>query len=67
MNDDNKKSFKAFPEEMPKADKKQYGHGVIENVVKNEIHPSCAEKPIAPVNTDSINSEFAKKRNNSNM
>ena len=64
MNDKNKKDFKAFPEEMPKADRKQYDHGVIESVVKNEIHPSRAENPIVPENSDSINSEFAKKRSN---
>ena len=65
MENKDKKSFKAFPEEMPKADRKQYDHGVIESVVKEEIYPKASENPVIPMNTDSINSEFANKKNNS--
>lgn len=67
MNNENKKQPARFPEEMPAGSKKQYDHGVIENVVKQEIEPASATNPAKPMDTDSINTEFAKSRGNFNM
>ncbi len=50
-----------FPEEMPADSKRNYEHGVIESVVRNEIDIKPATNPAKPHNTDSINTEFAKQ------
>ena len=67
MNEENKKAFRSFPQEMPKPERKQYENGIIENVVKNEIYPKASENPVTPANTDSINTEFAQQKNRTNM
>ena len=64
MNKENKSNPSRFPAEMPMDDKKTYDHGVIENVVKNEIDIKPATNPVKPANTDSLNTEFAKNRQN---
>lgn len=61
MDNDNKKSPSRFPQEMPSDTKKHYEHGVIEDVVRNEIDIKSATNPIKPMNTDSLNTEFAKQ------
>lgn len=66
MNDDSKNSPARFPEEMPADNKKQYEHGVIEDVVRNEIDIKSATNPAKPHSTDALNTEFAKQVQNSN-
>lgn len=61
MNNDNKNSSSRFPQEMPADNKKQYEHGVIEDVVRNEIDIKSATNPVKPNNTDALNTEFAKQ------
>jgi len=60
---DNKKENKParFPQEMPAENKKNYDHGVIENVVRNEIDIKSATNPVKPHSTDNLNTEFAKQ------
>ncbi len=67
MYNDNKSKPSRFPEEMPADSKKSYDHGVIEDVVKNEIEPASATNPIKPADTDSLNTEFAKKLGDFNL
>ncbi len=62
MDKDNKANPSRFPQEMPADNKKDYSHGVIENVVKNEIEAPLAKNPVKPADTDSLNTEFAKKQ-----
>ena len=61
MDNKNEKNPARFPEEMPASTKRQYDHGVIENVVRNEIDIKSATNPAKPHSTDSINTEFAKQ------
>lgn len=63
---DNKNENKPgrFPEEMPAGSKKNYDHGVIENVVRNEIDIKPATNPVKPHSTDNLNTEFAKQAQN---
>lgn len=61
-NNVNKDGSTRFPQEIPAADKKNFDHGVIENVVKSEIEPTPSQNPATPYNTDAINTEFAKAR-----
>ncbi len=56
-----------FPQEMPADNKKDYGHGVIEDVVKHEVEPTSATNPAMPANTDYLNTEFAKSRGEFNL
>ena len=67
MNGNNKAEPTRFPQEMPEKNKKTYGHGVIEDVVRNEIEPASAANPVKPADTDCINSEFAKSRKDINL
>ena len=53
-----------FPQEMPADKKTQYDHGVIDNVVRNEIDIKPAQNPAKPQSTDSLNTEFAKQAQN---
>lgn len=62
-NNDKKVPFR-FPDEMPSGEKKQYNHGAIENVVRNEIDIKPATNPAKPHSTDSLNTEFAKQMQN---
>jgi len=64
MENKEKKSQTRFPEEMPGGAKKQYDHGAIENVVRNEIDIKPATNPVKPHSTDSLNTEFAKQAQN---
>lgn len=67
MDNENKKSPSRFPDEIPTQNKKHYDHGVIEDVVRNEIDIKSATNPIKPMSTDSINTEFAKQAQNNNF
>ncbi|MBQ4568472.1 MAG: hypothetical protein IJA62_00195 [Ruminococcus sp.] len=67
MYSDNKKTPSRFPEEMPADSKKNYNHGVIEDVVKNEIEPASSTNPVKPADTDKLNTEFAKKQGEFNL
>ncbi len=59
MKDD--KNSSVFPEEMPAGENKKLNHGVIIDVVQNEICPPSATQPMKTADTDSINTEFAKQ------
>ncbi len=61
MNNDSKNSPSRFPQEMPADNKKQYDHGVIEDVVRNEIDIKSATNPAKPMSNDALNTEFAKQ------
>lgn len=64
MDNKNTKAPSRFPQEMPADSKKQYDHGTIENVVRNEIDIKPATNPAKPHSTDSLNTEFAKQAQN---
>lgn len=55
-----------YPEEMPSGENKKYDHGVIVDVVKNEIEPTPSTNPAQPHETDAINTEFAKQMSDFN-
>lgn len=67
MDKNDKTAPSRFPEEMPNGQKKQYDHGVIENVVRNEIDIKPATNPVKPCNTDYLNTEFAKQAQNNSQ
>ncbi len=56
-----------YPEEMPAGENKKFEHGVIVDVVQHEINPTSATAPAQPNDTDSINTEFAKKVMENNL
>ncbi|MBQ8000101.1 MAG: hypothetical protein IJ298_02650 [Ruminococcus sp.] len=58
---DDKRSPSRFPEEIPTGDNKKLDHGVIVDVVQNELCPPGATNPAKPADTDSLNTEFAKQ------
>lgn len=64
MENKNEKTPTRFPEEMPAGNKRDYDHGTIENVVRNEIDIKPATNPAKPLSTDNLNTEFAKQAQN---
>jgi hypothetical protein len=56
-----------YPAEIPMGDNKKFDHGVIVDVVQNEIYPKSSTNPITPADTDSINTEFAKQKMENNL
>lgn len=50
-----------FPQEMPQGENKPLRHGVIVDVVTKEIEAPPATNPIKPLDTDAVNTEFAKQ------
>lgn len=50
-----------FPQEMPQDNKKPISHGAIVDVVTKEIDAPSAKNPIKPLDTDAVNTEFAKQ------
>ena len=66
MKKDNKDYSSQFPLEMPQKGEKQGKSDVIEAVVKEHVYPKSATNPAGYMETDSINTEFAKKSQNEN-
>lgn len=56
-----------YPEEMPSGENKKYDHGVIVDVVQHEITPTASTNPAQTMDTDSVNSEFAKRAMENNL
>ncbi|MBQ9743172.1 MAG: hypothetical protein IJV88_05830 [Ruminococcus sp.] len=56
-----------FPDEMPAGEDKKFRHGVIVDVVTNEIYPKPSANPAQPADTDSLNTEFAKRSGEYNL
>ena len=56
-----------YPAEIPMGDNKKFDHGVIVDVVQNELCPKSATNPVTPADTDSINTEFAKQKMENNL
>ncbi|MBE6734753.1 MAG: hypothetical protein E7563_05385 [Ruminococcaceae bacterium] len=65
MKEDKKPS--RYPEEIPMGDRKEFRHGVIVDVVQNEVCPKSATNPVTPADTDAINTQFAKQEIENNM
>lgn len=67
MKKDNNDFNPQFPLEMPDKHQKQSEGSVIEAVVREHVEPASATNPASYSDTDSLNTEFAKKAQSDNL
>lgn len=67
MKKDDMKFPAGIPQEMPDGNKKYDSDSVIEAVVREHVEPTSAKNPASYGDTDSLNTEFAKKAQSENL